>query len=137
MRETIRVNVEGKGEFTVEKGSTLEDLSKMAFGKEYKKYLGARINNQIYHLQKSVKEGMNIRFLSIRDDDGNRIYARTISAVFIMACESLFPQCTVKIEHSIGEGIYAELEGGKSISFSEIRMIKEKMEEITEGYPYH
>ncbi|NLW39845.1 MAG: nucleoside kinase [Tissierellia bacterium] len=132
MRETIRVNVEGKGEFTVEKGSTLEDLSKMAFGKEYKKYLGARINNQIYHLQKSVKEGMNIRFLSIRDDDGNRIYARTISAVFIMACESLFPQCTVKIEHSIGEGIYAELEGGKSISFSEIRMIKEKMEEIIE-----
>ncbi|GMG95857.1 nucleoside kinase [Tepidimicrobium xylanilyticum] len=132
MNERIKVNVEGKGEFVVERGIKLEDISKQVFGKDYKNYLGARINNQIYHLQKKIDENVNIKFLSLKDEDGNKIYARTISAIFIMACEEIFPQCTVKIEHSIGDGLYAELQGGKSIGFSEIEMIKDKMVAIIE-----
>lgn len=132
MNERIKVNVEGKGEFVVERGIKLEDISKQLFGKDYKNYLGARINNQIYHLQKKIHENVNIKFLSLKDEDGNKIYARTISAIFIMACEEIFPQCTVKIEHSIGDGLYAELQGGKSIGFSEIEMIKDKMVAIIE-----
>lgn len=76
---------------------------------------------------------MSIRFLSLKDEDGYKIYTRTISAVFIMACKEIFPQCTVKIEHFIGRGLYAELEEGKSISFSEIEKIKAKMKDIIEN----
>ena len=73
---------------------------------------------------------MYIKFLDIGEKDGHRIYIRTISAVFIMACKEVFPDRTAKIEHSLGKGLYAELEKDKSINFSEIKLLKSKMEEI-------
>lgn len=132
MTNKIKVYVEGAGELYVNESFTLEDLSKEVYKKDYKKYLGARINNQIYHLRKNVKEDMYVKFLDINCQDGYRIYTRTISAVFIMACKELFPQCTVDIEHFLGQGLYTELKGEKSISFSEIEKIKQKMKEIVE-----
>ncbi len=103
--------------------------------KNYKDYLGgARVDNQIYHLRKEAVEDMYIRFLDISTQDGYRIYTRTISAVFIMACREIFPEGTAKIEHFLGgEGLYAELEEDHSISFGgEIERLKSKMEEIIE-----
>lgn len=132
MGNKIKVYVEGVGEVYVGEESSLEDLSKQVFKKDYKKYLGARINNEIYPLYKKVVEKMYIKFLDNRDDDGYRIYTRTISAVFIMACKEIFPDSIVKIEHSLGKGLYAELEKGKSIGFKEIELIKLKMREIIE-----
>ncbi|CCQ98593.1 Phosphoribulokinase/uridine kinase [[Clostridium] ultunense Esp] len=132
MKKKIKVHVEGIGEVLADEGYKLEKLSKKVFGKDYRKYIGARINNKIYNLQKNIEENMSIRFLSLKDEDGYKIYTRTISAVFIMACKEIFPQCTVKIEHFIGRGLYAELEEGKSISFSEIEKIKAKMKDIIE-----
>ena len=73
---------------------------------------------------------MYIKFLDICEKDGHRIYERTISAVFIMACKEVFPDCTAKIEHSLNKGLYAELDEEKSITFSEIELLKSKMEEI-------
>lgn len=130
MKNKVKVYVEGIEEVITEEGNRLENLSKEIHGDGYRRYLGARINNTIYHLNKKVEENMSIKYLSLKDEDGYKIYTRTISAVLIMACKEIFPQCKVKIEHFIGEGLYAELEGGKSISFSEIEKIKKKMEDI-------
>src|SRR5690554_3814864 len=110
MKKKIKVTVEGVGEILTEEDIKLEELSKQVFGKDYRKYIGARINNEIYHLRKSIEENMYIKFLSLKDEDGHKIYARTATAIFIMACKEIFPRSTVKIEHSIGEGLYAELE---------------------------
>lgn len=132
MGKKIKVYVEGIGEVYAQKDTTLKELSKEVYGKDYKRYLGARINNEIYHMRKKVQEDMYIKFLDSSDKDGHRIYIRTISAVFIMACKEIFPDCTAKIEHSLGKGLYAELEKDKSINFSEIELIKSKMKEIVQ-----
>lgn len=128
----IKVNVEGVGEFIVNEGSTLQEVAIKAYGNDYKKYLGARINNGVYHLHKKAKDKLQIKFLDISHEDGYRIYTRTISLVFILACKELFPENTVTIEQFLGKGLYAAFEDGKSISFSDIKNIKEKMEEIIE-----
>ncbi len=132
MKNQIKVYVEGVGEVHIEENAILEDLSKQVFQKDYKKYLGARINNEIHHLRKNVKEGMYVKFLDNEDEDGYKIYTRTISAVFIMACKEVFPHSIAKIEHFLGRGLYAELEKGYSISFGDIERIKIKMREIVE-----
>ncbi len=126
----MKVYVDGIGEVHTEEGSTLEEVSKQIYGKNYKDYLGARVNNQVYHLREKAVEDMYIKFLDISTQDGYRIYTRTISAVFIMACREIFPEGTAKIEHFLGEGLYAELEDGHSISFGEIKRLKSRMEEI-------
>ena len=99
MTYKLKLHVEGMGELLVEKGATLRDVARKVFKEDYKKYLGAKVNNEVFNLGKIVEEDMNIIFLDINDVDGYRIYTKTISAVFIMACKELFPEMSLRIEH--------------------------------------
>lgn len=128
----IKVYVDGIGQVIVNSDTTYEELSKMVFKDEYKKYFGARVDNEIFYLKKKVKEGKNIKFLDISDKDGHRIYGRTLVLVYIAACEKVFSGYTVNIEHSLGKGMYTEVEGDKTISFKEISEIKRIMCELIE-----
>ncbi len=131
MLNEIRTIVHGYGEYVVSEWSTLQDLSKLVYGNEYKKYLGARINNEIFNLKKLVIPDTEITFLDNHDVDGYRIYTKTISAVFIMACKELFND-NVSIEHFLGPGLYVEPKNAKGISFSKMVEIENKMHEIVE-----
>ncbi|MDR7857266.1 nucleoside kinase [Tissierella sp.] len=132
MNRELKVYVEGVGEVLINHGDRLEDISKKVFDKDYKNYLGARINNEVFNLNKTIHEEANISFIDIRDVDGYRIYTKTISAVFIMACKAIFPDRVVRIEHFLGKGLYACFEKGFSFSFKEVEEIQEKMKEIIE-----
>lgn len=126
----IQVKVEGIGQVIAKEDSSLLDLSKEIYKDKYKKYLGARIDNQIYNLYKKVEDGMEIRFLDNRDVDGYRIYTKTISAIFIMACKELYPEAQVNIEHFIGPGLYVKLHRPYSLRFKQLQEIEKKMWEI-------
>lgn len=136
VEKKLRVYVEGIGELFIEEDSRLEDVSKEAFGENYRKYFGARVSNQIFHLNKTIEKDMYIKFIDSKDIDGYRIYTKTISAVFIMACKELFSHRTVRIEHFLGAGLYTEFEEGYTICFKEVEEIQKKMEEIiSKDYP--
>ncbi|OLS03798.1 nucleoside kinase [Tissierella creatinophila] len=128
----VKVNIVGLKYLEVEKGISLLELSKNIFGENYKKYLGARINNTIYNLDKSIEENVDIEFLDNTDVDGYRIYTKTISVVFIMACKELYPNSKVSIEYFLGSGLYAKLDEDYPISFDDLINIEQKMREIVE-----
>ncbi|MDX9916553.1 MAG: nucleoside kinase [Gudongella sp.] len=132
MTELMNVAVEGFGEIQIEKGTTLLEIAKKVYQEDYKKYLGARIGNEIWPLYKSPVDSANIQFIDNRDVDGYRIYTRTISAVFIMACKELFPGNDAIIHHFLGPGLYAELDDKHGISFGETTALENKMREIIE-----
>lgn len=130
MKKQINVFVEEYGKLVVKEGSTLLQVATEVFKEDAKKYLGARIENEIFPLFKTVQEEQYIKFLTNRDVDGYRIYTKTISAVFIMACKELFPDKDAIIYHFLGPGLYAELDGKHNISFKETQEIEIKMNEI-------
>ena len=130
MKKQINVFVEEYGKLVVKEGSTLLQVSTEVFKEDAKKYLGARIENEIFPLFKTVQEEQYIKFLTNRDVDGYRIYTKTISAVFIMACKELFPDKDAILYHFLGPGLYAELDGKHNISFKETQEIEIKMTEI-------
>lgn len=129
----LKLYVEGVGKIIVEEGSTLEEVAKLVYGEEHKKYLGARMDNEIFLLTDKVKEGRRIKFLDIKDKDGHKIYTRTLSVIYVKACDELFSGCNVNIEHSLGDGLYTEIKKAKSINFKEIKEIKEKMRELIDA----
>jgi len=130
MLDLIRITVEGYGELEIHGSTTLQEVSKIVYGEDYKRYLGARINNEIWPLYKSPGDGMAVQFIDNRDVDGYRIYTKTISAVFIIACRELFPGNDAIIHHFLGPGLYAELDDKHGISFSETRALEDRMKEI-------
>ncbi len=129
----IKINVNGIGESIVDEGTSLLEISKLVYKDDYKKYLGARINNEIFNLSKKIDKDLNIKFIDNRDVDGYRIYTKTITAVFLMACKELFPEARVRIQHFLGPGLYSELEKGFSINLSQVGLLEKRMREIIES----
>ena len=111
----------------------LEDLARLVMKENHKNYLGARINNRVYNLEKEIEDGMEIEYLDIRNIDGYRIFTRTITAIFIKACKDLYPNKSVAIEQFLGPGLYTCFEDGSAMNFKDIDKIKEKMQEIIDG----
>ena len=126
----VQVRVLGVGDVKVTENMNLLELSKKIYKDDFKRYLGARINNQIYNLNTIIEDKMEIEFLDNKDVDGYRIYTKTISAIFIMACKELFPDVKVRIEHFLGPGLYVKLDKPYSIRFTELKEIEKKMWEI-------
>lgn len=120
------------GEITIKstENPVLEDVLKEVFKEDYRKYLGARINNTVYNLRKKVEDGMKIKFFNLEDEDGYKIFIRTITAIYVRACKYVFPGKKMKIEHSLGAGLYTYFEDGYGIGFKDLEEIKEKMQEI-------
>lgn len=130
MKKKVNVYVKDIGKFEVDEKTQLKDVSRLAYKDDYKKYIGAKIDNEIFNLNTTVREGDEIEFFDITDKDGYRIYTKTISAVFIMACKRLYPERKVQVENFLGEGLYVEFESGDGIDFQGLEKIKEEMKSI-------
>lgn len=124
----ITVNLTGIGERKVEKGTEIIDILK-----EYnleKKYLCAKINNDIKHLNYKIEDDCKIELLDITDKDGFRVYQRTLSFIFIKACIDVFKNCKVSIEHSLNKGKYVEITKETELIEDEVLLIKNRIREL-------
>ncbi|WP_296645488.1 nucleoside kinase [Romboutsia sp. 13368] len=106
--------------------SIVEDIES-----EYKGYITlANINNKLRELSYEVKEECDIKFIDTTNADGSRVYFRTLSFIFIMACDELFNKPKVTIEHSLANGLYSEVYVGNTLQENDIINIKNKMQDI-------
>lgn len=138
MSKNVNINVKGVGRMAVDSEAQLKDIAKDIYKSSYRDYLGAKMRNEIFNLNTVVLEGDDIEFFDITDKDGYRIYTKTISAVFIMACKNLYPGRVVQVEHFLGKGLYVEFEGDYTIDFQDIKMINKEMKKIIEAdYPIY
>jgi len=75
--------------------------------------LGAMVNNQLEELDYAIYKPKTIRFIDITHKDGLLMYTRSLSFVLIKAVKEIYPDKTIKIQHSISKGLYCEIEGLK------------------------
>lgn len=114
-------------------GIKLEDIAN-EFKENYSGYITlASINNKLKELTTIISNDCNIKFLDTNTSDGYRVYSRTLTLVFIMACEALYKNCNVSIEHSLSNGLYCEIHGDKIFNEKDKDDIKKKMKEIIDS----
>ena len=71
----------------------------------------AKVNNKLRELHFEVDpEKDDIEFLGISNPDGYRTYSRTLKFIFIKACNELYPNQKVEIEHTLCGGLYCEID---------------------------
>ncbi|HSK68429.1 MAG TPA: nucleoside kinase [Candidatus Limnocylindria bacterium] len=49
--------------------------------------------------------------ITYKDDEGRRIYERSLRFVLLIAAMRLYPDDKLRIEHSLGQGVYIEMDG--------------------------
>ncbi len=124
MSNVIKVYCENTATaLNVEMGTSLLDIYKMLEINDTYPALAAYVNNRIKELHYKVYTPINVRFIDITHFEGFRVYQRTISFMAQKAIASLYPQCEFHVRHSIGSGLYCEVDGKQSFSTEECHNI--------------
>ena len=71
--------------------------------------LGISIAGRTCSLNDPVEEYVYARTLTVSDEEGRRIYERTLQFVFLTAAHRLFPGQRVRIRHALINGFYIDL----------------------------
>ena len=135
----MRITVLGIQKEYIE-GTTLFSISKEV-EKEYSyPIILAKVNGVLRELSKSVEDGDIIEFLTLNSDEGHKAYRRGIILVFLKALYKVLDVTKlhkVRLEHTIGSGLYGELDGDVEINDTLFEAIKQRMKQIIqENLPF-
>ncbi|MGL5693643.1 MAG: nucleoside kinase [Peptostreptococcaceae bacterium] len=132
--ENLKIKINGEvKEYRINdkyQGVKLEDIVKENEDKFNGIITLALINNKLKELSSIIKEDCTVRFLDTTDVDGNRVYFRVLTFVFIMACEEILDNPRITVEHSLSNGLYCEVHLDRQLNETDINNIKNKMSEI-------
>ena len=74
--------------------------------------LGISVQGRTCALGEPAEEYAHAHILTFRDEEGRRIYERSLQLLFITAAHRVDPAAHVRIEHSYGSGLYIALREG-------------------------
>ncbi len=131
--ENINVKINNKN-YEYPKDVALAIIAK-DLSNEYKGIVTiGKIKNKLKDLNSTLDKGCDLELIDTTKPDGMRVYMRTLSLVFIKACEEIFNGCKVTIEHSLSNGLYCEIKNNKSeVTEEDIEKIKTKVKSIIES----
>ncbi len=117
----------------IPKGTKLLDAAKLFNIQLKNPVLGAMVNNKLREASFEFYHPKTVRFIDITHPDGMRMYIRSLSFVLYAAVEELFPGATLRIEHSVSNGFYCELDNLKNgITVQTVFDLGQRMREIIE-----
>jgi len=93
--------------------SWLEALELLPEDKKIPAPLGVSVLGSTYSLNDPAVEYSFAHVLSYKDEEGRRIYERSLQLLFITAVHRVDPALHVRIEHSFGKGLYIGIEGAQ------------------------
>ena len=112
------------------KGTMLLEILDMENLKGREFIVVAAVDNEIEELTYPLENDCRVEFFKIDDPDGMRTYMRSLSYIFIMACNEIMPECKVTLEHTIGKGLYCEVHECEHISGDIVKEIEDRMRQI-------
>jgi len=92
--------------------------------------VAALVDTELEELLNHPEGPATIRFLDLTTRDGVRIYQRSLILLLIHAVHELYPGIAIKIEHSLGKGLYCELDKNPPLSAADVVGIEQRMRQL-------
>lgn len=133
MKNTIIVYCQNTAtNIEVEMGTSLLDIYSIIEDSGSYPALAAYVNNRIKELNYRVYTPISVRFIDITHFEGHRVYQRTATFLVQQAICELYPAAAFHVRHSLGTGLYCEIEGKESFSTEECSAIEGIVARIAE-----
>ncbi len=133
-RHTIEIILPDGRVYTGQRGATLETLFKMLPEWDNPPIMGAVVNGELRELTFQVEMDSRIRLITMGDDDGSRIYRRSITFLLEAAFEELFPNEHMTLDHSVSAGgYYCQVTSDSEFGEEEIARLKNRMKELVKA----
>ena len=128
----MKLTILGK-EREYQEGTTLFTISKEVEAEYAHPILLAMVNGRLGELRKIPKDGDVVDFVTMATETGIRAYRRGIILVLMKAIYKVLGANgieKVRIEHTIGDGIYGELDGDVCADAETLHKVKQEMKRI-------
>lgn len=93
--------------------------------------LGCFCGGGVMELNQRVTEDCELYPITFQNEEGRRIYERSIRFILLLAVRRALPGIRLRIEHSIGYGLYARLLE-RDMTAQDIRALQAEMEKIVQ-----
>ncbi len=130
MIEVYCINTQSK--FLVPSGTSLHEVIAYSGIKTDEDILGATVNNKIERLDYRIYSPRTIKFLTIFDANGKRMYALSLMFLCYKAVKDIYPNADLQIMHSMNDGYYTELLNCKEDITVATKKIKAQMQKLVE-----
>ncbi len=94
--------------------------------------LGVSVQGRTESLNDAVEEYAFARTLTYADEEGRRIYERSLQLIFLTAAHRLYPGKRVRIRHSFVQGLYIDLPN-VAVTGEIVARLKEEMRAIVDA----
>ncbi|HBE79098.1 MAG TPA: AAA family ATPase [Firmicutes bacterium] len=113
-------------------GTTFQQIAAELQPRYLSPIIAIKLNNEIRELYYTPQVSGKLAPIDLGQEDGVRIYFRSLSLVMVRAAEELFPGCKIRFEHSLSKGIYGEihLPEQQPCTEKELRQIANRMRVI-------
>ena len=91
--------------------------------------LGCMSGGVVYELNKPVTASIELTALTYGDDEGRRIYERSLRFLMLMAARDVWPEYRLRIEHSLGKGLYITVRD-HTVTAEELRKLNAAMRRL-------
>ncbi|MEL7591187.1 MAG: nucleoside kinase, partial [Anaerolineaceae bacterium] len=129
-RTTIEIVLPDGRVYTGNRGAMLADLLKQLPEWDNPPVMGAVVNGELRELTTIIEMDARVRLVTMKDDDGARIYRRSITFLLEAAFEELFPDILMTLDHSVSAGgYYCQVNRGEPLSQQDLNRLLTRMRE--------
>lgn len=114
-------------------GETLNEIYSRISGRVGLRPICARVNNKTEDLQYPVFAPKQVEFLPATSASGMRVYVRSLCMMLYKAVAALYPEATLRIEHSISRGYYCRLFGAVEANGHTVQCLRNEMRRLVKA----
>lgn len=133
-RTTVEIVLPDGRVYTGRRGSTLAEILKVLPEWDNPPIMGAVVNGELRELTTTIEMDARVRLVTMKDDDGARIYRRSITFLLESAFEELFPDLLMTLDHSVSAGgYYCQINRSDPLTPEELEHLLKRMRELVEA----
>ncbi len=92
--------------------------------------IAARIGGEIFNLGYTPMHDTDIELVYYAEEEGVKVYERTLQFVLIMCMRKLFPKARVFVRYSLGEGVYMTVDKEPAFTVEDMALLKDEMRRV-------
>lgn len=116
---------------SVEQGTSILELAQQNRDLCTYPILGALVNNEVSSLDYRIYNPKSIRFFDITDRQGLRMYTRSLIFMLYKSLKDIYPQASLRMEHSMLSGYFCHINGIDEVDHSEVALqVHDRMEAL-------
>ena len=131
-RKTVAVTFADGRVFEAPIGARLDDVVAVANPCPALPVVAAQVNGRLRELATEMLQDAAVVPITVADNDGARVYRRSLSFLMLTAAGEIFPDAEVFVEHSAPTvaGYFCEIKGRAPFSQDDLQRIERRMREI-------